>query len=76
MGCRPRLYVNLLADYRDDSGGYGHDGILGNEQRGMARFLECSGIPDRGADNLVLHAGMNKHSGVHSCSPAIIRINH
>jgi len=58
VGCRPRLYVNLLADYRDDSGGHSHDGILGNEERGLARFLECSGIPDRGAGYLVLHAGI------------------
>lgn len=58
VGCRPRLYVNLLADYLDDSGGHSHDGILGNEERGLARFLECSGIPDRGAGYLVLHAGI------------------
>ena len=76
VGCRPRLYVNLLADYRDDSGGYSHDGVLGNEQRGMARFLERSGTPDRGAGYLVLHAGINQNSGVHARFPAFIRLNH
>lgn len=56
MGCRPRLYVNLLADYRDDSGGYSHHGILGNEERGLARLLERLGNPDRRAGYLVLFA--------------------
>ena len=56
VGCRPRVYVNLLADYRDDSGVHSYDGILGNEERGLARLLERPGNPDRRAGYLVLHA--------------------
>lgn len=76
MGRRPRLYVNLLADYRDDSGGYSHDSIPRDEERGPARLLERIGNPDRRAGNLVLHAGINQNSGVHARFPASIRLNH
>lgn len=63
MGCRPRLYVNLLADYRDDSGGYSHDGIPRHKECRVAGCVVRACNPDRGARYLVLFAGINKNSG-------------
>ena len=74
VGCRPRLYVNLLADYRDGCSGHSYDGISRNEECRVADCVEYFGDLAFSADNLVLFTDMSDGRGAYA-SNKILRCN-
>jgi hypothetical protein len=55
VGYRSRYYVDLLAGYRDGSGGDSRDSISWNKEHRLAAGVDRVGGTDRSASHMVLH---------------------